>query len=66
MADKRTFVVKRDGFILGNWFNHNAHIELTDEQAAIFVAEGTIEAKPEPASEPRPRPVARPPADAQG
>ncbi len=42
MDDRKTYVVKRSGFILGDWRNANAHVPLTEAQALPFVRDGAL------------------------
>lgn len=40
---EKTYVVKSDGFLLGTWYNHNSHVQMTEGQAEIFLREGRVE-----------------------
>lgn len=41
-TETQSYVVKRDGFILGTWRNHNSHVDLTPEQAEAFLRDGSL------------------------
>lgn len=43
------YKVTRDGFILGNWENHNRRLVLRESQAKAFLRDGSLELYTAPA-----------------